>query len=91
MIKPYTDEKLSNNSWIRTFDPLITESEEYVWHRDLKDREIEVLEGENWMFQFDNELPMIININDKLFIPKMIYHRIIPGNKKLRIKINEEV
>jgi hypothetical protein len=87
---PYIDEVI-DNCRIRTFDPLQTNSEEYVWHRDFNDREIEVLDGIGWMIQFDNELPMIINRTNKIFIPKMVYHRIIPGKTKLRIKINEKL
>jgi len=87
---PYIDEVI-DNCRIRTFDPLQTYSEEYVWHRDFNDREIEVLDGIGWMIQFDNELPMIINRTNKIFIPKMVYHRIIPGKTKLRIKINEKL
>jgi hypothetical protein len=87
----YIDEKLSDTSWIREFDPEITESEEYVWHRDLNDREVEVLEGEGWKFQFDNDLPFFINRNNSIQVPKMVYHRIIPGKTKLRIKINEKL
>ena len=87
----YIDEKLSDTSWIREFDPEITESEEYVWHRDLNDREVKVLEGEGWKFQFDNDLPFFINRNNSIQVPKMVYHRIIPGKTKLRIKINEKL
>ena len=90
-MKPYVDEKLSEGCWIREFDPTMTESEEYVWHRDKNDRVVEVLEGYGWKFQFDNELPFFINKNNSVKVPKMIYHRIIPGKTKLRIKINEDL
>lgn len=89
-MKPYVDEKISEKRWIRTFDPSFTESNEYVWHRDYNDRNIKVLEGNGWKFQFDNELPFDINTNEEIYIPKMVYHRIIPGSAKLRIEINEE-
>jgi len=88
--EPYIDEKISETEWIRTFDPNVTESEEYVWHRDHNDREVTVLEGGGWKFQFDNELPFFINKGDNIHIPKMVYHRIIPSNNKLRIRINEK-
>ncbi len=88
--EPYKDTKISDTEWIREFDPELTEFEEYIWHRDLKDRLVEVLEGDDWQFQFDNELPFFINRNNTIKIPKMVYHRIIPGKTKLRIKINEE-
>lgn len=88
-MKPYTDEYLNENEWVRTFDPSVTENEEYVWHRDKCDRAIEVLEGNDWQFQFDDELPVDINKDTTLFVPKMKYHRIIPGTDRLKIKIKE--
>ena len=91
MTQPYIDEKVSDNCRIRTFDPAVEDSEEYVWHRDYNDRVVEVLEGAGWKFQFDDELPFVINIGDKLTIPKMTYHRLIPCDDKLRIRINEKV
>ena len=90
VVKPYTDETIDGRR-VRTFDSANTSAEDYVWHRDLKDRQIEVLEGTDWQLQFDNELPQFINIADKIFIPAMVYHRIIPGKTKLRIEINEEL
>ena len=38
---------------IREFDPSRDDAE-FVWHRDKEDREIEVLEGEGWQFQYEN-------------------------------------
>lgn len=87
--KPYKDERLTDNSWIRTFDQTITNSEEYVWHRDEKDRVVTVLEGEGWQFQFDNEIPIRINSGDVIQVPKQVYHRIIVGNTPLKLKIEE--
>ncbi len=87
--KPYTDEKISDNSWIRTFDPSVTDSEEYVWHRDDRDRIVTVLEGKGWKFQFDDDVPKMINSSDKLVIPKGVYHRLIVGNTCLKLKIEE--
>lgn len=89
MNEPYKDVKISDKEWIREFDPTIAESEEYVWHRDRNDRIITVLEGEGWKFQFDDELPQIINKADKLFVPKMMYHRLLIGNTILKIHIEE--
>lgn len=90
-MQPYVDEKITDSSWIRTFDPTFTDSEEYVWHVDKFDREVIVLDGCGWRFQFDDEIPFDININDQILIPKMVYHRLIIGNTKLRIKINEKL
>ena len=61
--------------------------EELVWHRDQNDREVEILEPTDWMFQFDNELPQ--TLNGKLFIPKETYHRLIKGTGYLNIRIRE--
>lgn len=88
---PYSDIVVSDHITIRTFDPTSTEVEEYVWHRDHEDREIAILEGEGWKFQFDNELPFNINKGDIFFVPKMVFHRIIPGSCKLKVKINEQI
>lgn len=87
--KPYTDERLSDNSWIRIFESSVTESEEYVWHRDHKTRHVTVLEGEGWQFQFDDDIPKKINSTDKLVIPKGVYHRLLIGNTPLKLKIKE--
>ena len=87
-MKPYIDEYLNENEWIRKFDHDV-ESEELVWHRDVNDREIIVLEGSGWAFQRDNEMPFIINTNSKFKINAMTYHRLIRGNTSLIIKIKE--
>jgi len=89
MSKPYRDEKISDNIWIRTFDPTITTSDEYVWHRDTKDRVVTVIEGEGWQFQFDDDIPKRINKNDTIKVPKQVYHRIIVGSTPLKIRIEE--
>jgi quercetin dioxygenase-like cupin family protein len=89
-VKPYIDEKISEHSWTRTFDPNVSDSEEYIWHRDTEDRTVTVLEGNGWKFQLDNQLPKYINTNDTVLIPKMVYHRIIPCDSVLKILIKED-
>jgi hypothetical protein len=61
--------------------------EELVWHRDENDREVEILEPTDWMFQFDNELPQ--PLKGKLTIPKETYHRLIKGTGYLNVRIRE--
>lgn len=61
--------------------------EELVWHRDQNDREVEVLEPTDWMFQFDNQIPQ--HLEYSLFIPKDTYHRLIKGTGDLQIRIKE--
>jgi hypothetical protein len=87
---PYKDTHMCENKWIRVFDFLASDFSEFVWHRDRKDRLITVLEGTGWKFQLDNELPKNINSNDTIFVPKMIYHRLIPGTTNLVIQIEEK-
>lgn len=80
------DEEVFDNISIRTFSINIDDHES-LWHRDLEDREIEVIYDSGWLFQFDNELP--ISINDVKFIPKNKWHRIIKGNGDLKIKVTK--
>ena len=87
--RPYIDKKLSKTVKIRTFDPNVTDSDEYVWHRDTTDRKVTVLEGHDWKFQFDGDIPKTINIGEEIYIKKHVYHRIIAGNGLLKIKIEE--
>jgi len=88
--KPFSDEKICEGTFVRTFDSK-QDNEDFVWHRDLEDRRVQVLEGCGWSFQYDNELPFLINIGDEFFVPKMVYHRIIPGASILRIKVDDMV
>ena len=81
-IKPYI-----NDANIRTFSKKVN-SMELVWHQDKEDRNIEILEGEGWSFQRDNELPVLLKEGDRIFITAKQIHRIIKGNTDLKIKIN---
>ena len=71
---------------VRTFDPERDDSE-YVWHRDHEDREIEVLSGEGWQFQYDEKLPTKLTPSSKIPILKHEWHRLWKGKGKLRLKI----
>ena len=81
-MKPY-----KNKGNIRTFskdvDPM-----ELIWHMDDEDRNIEILEGKDWKFQFDNELPLSLVKGDHIFIKRHRIHRIHKGTTDLKIKIN---
>ena len=61
---------------------------ELVWHRDKEDRYIEPLEETDWSFQFDNDTPKVIG-KDKLFIPRLTYHRLIKGTGELRLRVQK--
>jgi hypothetical protein len=86
--KPYTDKKLNNGAFIRTFDCNVL-SEELVWHRDKSNRVIEILEGEGWEIQFDNGLPEKLIVGKTYIIPGYTYHRIKRGTTNLKIRVEE--
>jgi len=86
-MKPYTEIR-SSNTITRTFSVDCNESE-LVWHRDHTDRYVEILEGNGWRFQMDNDLPIILQPGDTLAIPKNTYHRILKGTTDLVVEIVE--
>ena len=88
-MKPYID-KIENNFITRNFLKNINPIE-LMWHRDLDDRIIEIVDGDNQLLQLDNELPISLLKNKKYNIPKLIYHRLIKSNNStdLIIKIYE--
>lgn len=86
MERPFISDKITEFVEIRTFLSSISE-EDLKWHWDEEDREIEAVEKTDWMFQFDNDLP--IEINKKIFIPQGIIHRVIKGSGDLKIQITK--
>jgi quercetin dioxygenase-like cupin family protein len=87
-MKPYSQIK-TDKGIIRVFGENI-DSHELVWHRDKRDRIVEVLEGKGWKFQMDNQIPQILEVGDILNIPKETYHRIGRGRTPLKIRIIEK-
>lgn len=85
-MRPYEDLEISEKSKIRIFESNV-DSGELHWHRDREDRIVEVLEGNSWKLQLDNQLPVEMEIGKKYFIPEGVYHRTIKGNGDLKIKI----
>lgn len=85
----YKQENITNNKFIRTFKSDV-DSSELVWHRDKKNRIVEVLNDSDWFVQLENELPRKLNKGDILFIAKESYHRVIKGDTDLEVKILEE-
>jgi hypothetical protein len=77
-----------NKGNIRTFskdvDPM-----ELVWHQDKEDRHIEVLDGEGWSIQMDDQLPLVLKKGDRIFITEgQNTPSILKGTTDLKIKIN---
>jgi hypothetical protein len=86
-MKPYL-EIVNGNVRTRVLSEHVS-SHELVWHRDRKDRIVEVLQSDGWKFQYDNGLPFELKRGDKLEIEKESYHRVIKGKGDLIIKIIE--
>jgi hypothetical protein len=85
--KPYRDLEVTDRYIIREFgdniDPI-----ELMWHRDDEDRAIEVLEcGEDWKFQYEDDLPINLESQTTIFILRHQWHRVWKGEGKLKIKI----
>ena len=88
MSNPYKDIEVTDKYIIREFNENI-DPIELKWHRDLENRTVEVLEGEGWQFQRDNELPVELKEGVRIFIPKLEWHRVIKGKGTLKLKINK--
>lgn len=84
--RPFTEEFLDKNTVIRHFDPT-ADDHLFKWHQDPQERIIEVLNENNWKFQFDNKIPQKLEINKIIKIKKGEYHRLIKGTTPLSLKI----
>lgn len=85
---PFRQEK-KEGYLLREFKQSV-DSEELIWHRDKKDRIVEVIQSQDWMIQLDNELPIRLEEGKKYFIPKEVYHRVHKGEGDLVVKIYED-
>jgi len=83
---PFKEEKVSENTFIRTFYHNV-DSGELTWHRDRESRIIEAIEETDWLFQLDNQLP--VKIEGEIYIPEGVYHRLIKGTGDLKIKLKK--
>ena len=85
----YTQQNFSPNKFMRIFS-VDVDSDELHWHRDAKNRTVEVIQGGDWKFQMEDELPISLTDNMTLYISKEVYHRVIKGSDDLIILITEE-
>ena len=84
---PYTDidsVEFITRSFSQDIDPT-----ELLWHRDLKDRKVTVIEGSGWYFQKENEIPLELCKGTVIFIERKEWHRVIKGTDSLKILIEE--
>ena len=84
---PFTQEQFDGKI-VRTFSSDV-DSDELKWHYDLNDRIVNVVGGDNWLLQFDNQLPEKLTPLKEYFIPKGVYHRVIKGQGDLVVLIEE--
>ena len=82
--RPYSE--LTEEGYVIREFSSSTSSFELVWHRDKEDRYVQAIGETDWKFQLDNQIPQRLSEN-KLFIPKETYHRIIKGTGDLVVKI----
>jgi len=85
----YLQTNISQKQFQRIFN-IDVDSTELVWHRDRKNRWVEVIQGGDWQFQMEDELPITLVEGMKLFVPKEVYHRVIKGSQQLIITITED-
>ena len=90
VMKPYQDELIQENTFIREFS-IDTNQDDLVWHRDKSDRRIEVIEGDGWALQYDNHLPMGLEPGDAFNIKANEYHRLYKGITPLKLLIKEKI
>jgi hypothetical protein len=77
-----------NGKLVRTFRTDV-DSDELKWHQDLKDRKVKIIKSGGWLFQMEDELPNKMINDETIFIPKLAWHRVIKGDGKLVVEIEE--
>jgi hypothetical protein len=87
-MRPFEETRLEDNFSIRIFYRDVDERE-LKWHWDEEDRTIEALNENDWMFQFDNRLPIKMEMNAQIFIHAGDFHRVIKGNTDLVLRIKK--
>ena len=63
------------------------QDDDLKWHWDDEDRTIQTLDETDWMFQYDNQLP--IPIKSKIEVKRGVWHRIIKGTGDLRLIVEK--
>ena len=86
---PFKQTRLDENTVLRVFSEGVDDSE-LVWHRDHNDRLVEVVEGEGWKLQLENDIPREMAAGSRFFVPAGEYHRVIKGRGDLRVRISED-
>ena len=81
---PFKEEIIEeHDEWIkvkRTFNAE-EDDESLNWHRDAEDRYVSLVEGDEWYLQMDEKIPQVLSVEQKYFIPKNTWHRLINKNR----------
>jgi len=81
---PFEESWIDDKVSLRSFSPDLMD-EELKWHIDMEDRVVEIINDNDWKFQFDDQLP--IPMKGTIEIKKGEWHRIIKGSTPLNVKI----
>jgi len=65
------------------------DSDELKWHWDEKDRLVKVLNENDWLYQSDNNFPIVLKKNTEIFIKAGEWHRVIKGSTDLEVHVIE--
>ena len=87
---PFEEQQISKFKSIRTFSKDVNEMD-LIWHADKENRVINILEGNGWKFQFDEQLPFEMIDGIDIVIPKGVIHRVIKGKGPLKIKVFKDL
>ena len=88
MVFPFIEQQVDSQLFIREFSADVDEME-LIWHTDREDRVVSVIEGNNWKFQFDEQLPFEMVDGIEITISKGELHRVIKGDGPLKIKLQK--
>lgn len=72
---PFREEQIGESKFLRFFDSSL--SEELVWHQDPEDRNVRIIEGDGWMLQLDEKLPVRLVPGTWHKISKFEWHRLV--------------
>ena len=87
---PFIETKIDKYTFIREFSNDVDEMD-LVWHEDPENRVIEVIEGNGWKFQYDDQLPFEMIDGVEFTIIKGQIHRVIKGKGPLKIKVHKNI
>ena len=87
---PFIETKIDKYTFIREFSNDVNEMD-LVWHEDPENRVIEVIEGNGWKFQYDDQLPFEMIDGVEFTIIKGQIHRVIKGKGPLKIKVQKNI